>query len=103
MHHPTDVAAGLLVGIGTLIVAVAAARVAAAAADEERPSREPVAVIAHAGKSIDGGLPELRRTLARHGDHRSAVGRGAEEQARPRKQVERLLDTGGRALLRLGR
>jgi len=26
-----------------------------------------VAVIAHAGKSIDGGLPELRRTLARHG------------------------------------
>lgn len=26
-----------------------------------------VAVIAHAGKSIDGGLPELRRTLERHG------------------------------------
>lgn len=26
-----------------------------------------VAVIAHSGKSIEGGLPELRRTLARHG------------------------------------
>ena len=36
MHHPTDVAAGLMVGIGTLIVAVAAARVAGAAADEGR-------------------------------------------------------------------
>jgi membrane-associated phospholipid phosphatase len=36
MHHPTDVAAGLLVGIGTLIVAVAAARVAGAALDEGR-------------------------------------------------------------------
>jgi membrane-associated phospholipid phosphatase len=36
MHHPTDVAAGLLVGIGTLIVAVAAARVAGAAVDEGR-------------------------------------------------------------------
>ncbi|HVG88966.1 MAG TPA: phosphatase PAP2 family protein [Gaiellales bacterium] len=31
MHHPTDVAAGLLIGIGTLIVAVAAARAAKAA------------------------------------------------------------------------
>lgn len=26
-----------------------------------------IAVIAHAGKSIEGGLPELRHTLARHG------------------------------------
>jgi membrane-associated phospholipid phosphatase len=31
MHHPTDVAAGMLVGIGTLIVAVTAARAAGAA------------------------------------------------------------------------
>jgi membrane-associated phospholipid phosphatase len=31
MHHPTDVAAGALVGIGTLIVAVTAARAARAA------------------------------------------------------------------------
>ncbi len=31
MHHPTDVAAGLLVGIGTLVVAVCAARAAKAA------------------------------------------------------------------------
>ena len=26
-----------------------------------------VAVIAHAGKTLGGGLPELRRTLAQHG------------------------------------
>jgi undecaprenyl-diphosphatase len=31
MHHPTDVAAGLLVGVGTLLVAVTAARAAGAA------------------------------------------------------------------------
>jgi undecaprenyl-diphosphatase len=36
MHHPTDVAAGLLVGIGTLVVAVLAARVAGAAVDTGR-------------------------------------------------------------------
>jgi diacylglycerol kinase (ATP) len=28
-----------------------------------------VAVIAHSGKSLDGGLPELRRALERHGVH----------------------------------
>jgi membrane-associated phospholipid phosphatase len=33
MHHPTDVAAGLLIGVGCLIVAVTAARVAGAAAE----------------------------------------------------------------------
>jgi undecaprenyl-diphosphatase len=31
MHHPTDVGAGLVVGIGTLVVAAAAARAAKAA------------------------------------------------------------------------
>jgi len=36
MHHPTDVAAGVLVGIGTLVVAVAAARVSGAAVDDGR-------------------------------------------------------------------
>jgi undecaprenyl-diphosphatase len=34
MHHPTDVVAGLLVGAGCLIVALTAARVAGAAAQE---------------------------------------------------------------------
>jgi membrane-associated phospholipid phosphatase len=38
MHHPTDVAAGVLVGIGTLIVAVTAARAAGAADPTEAPS-----------------------------------------------------------------
>jgi membrane-associated phospholipid phosphatase len=32
MHHPTDVAAAVLVGIGSLLVAIAAARAADAAA-----------------------------------------------------------------------
>jgi len=36
MHHPTDVGAAMLVGIGTLVVALAAARAAKAA----EPARE---------------------------------------------------------------
>jgi undecaprenyl-diphosphatase len=34
MHHPTDVTAGLLVGIGCIVVALTAARVAGAAANK---------------------------------------------------------------------
>jgi len=36
MHHPTDVAAGMLVGIGCLVIAVTAARASGAASEEER-------------------------------------------------------------------
>lgn len=35
MHHPTDVAAGLLIGVGCLIVALTAARAAGAAAERK--------------------------------------------------------------------
>jgi membrane-associated phospholipid phosphatase len=35
MHHPTDVASGLLIGVGCLLVALTAARVARAAARED--------------------------------------------------------------------
>jgi membrane-associated phospholipid phosphatase len=36
MHHPTDVAAGMLIGIGSLVVAIAAARAAKAAESRAR-------------------------------------------------------------------
>jgi membrane-associated phospholipid phosphatase len=36
MHHPTDVGAGLLIGVGCLIVAVTAARVSGAAAERRK-------------------------------------------------------------------
>jgi membrane-associated phospholipid phosphatase len=39
MHHPTDVAAGVLIGIGSLVVAIAAARAAKAA--ESRVRSDP--------------------------------------------------------------
>jgi membrane-associated phospholipid phosphatase len=38
MHHPTDVAAGLLIGAGCLVVALTAARVAGAAAARSKPA-----------------------------------------------------------------
>jgi len=47
-------------------------------------------VIAHAGKSIDGGLPELRHTLARHGVADPLWAEVPKSRKAP-KQVERLL------------
>jgi len=38
MHHPTDVTAGLLIGIGCILVALTAARVAGAAARRGSPA-----------------------------------------------------------------
>jgi membrane-associated phospholipid phosphatase len=38
MHHPTDVTAGLLIGIGCILVALTAARVAGAAARRGQPA-----------------------------------------------------------------
>lgn len=52
-----------------------------------------VAVIAHAGKSIGGGLPELRRTLARHGVHDPLWVEVPKSRKAP-KQVKRLLHRG---------
>ncbi|HEY2790211.1 MAG TPA: diacylglycerol kinase family protein [Gaiellales bacterium] len=49
-----------------------------------------VAVIAHAGKSIGGGLPELRRTLARHGVYDPLWVEVPKSRKAP-KQVKRLL------------
>ena len=80
MHHPLDVAGGVLVGIGAILVLLFACRAAGAAA-ERRSRRMKVAVVAHAGKTFGGGLPELRRTLDDGGRLRAALERGAEEQA----------------------
>ena len=52
-----------------------------------------VAVIAHAGKSIGGGLPELRRTLARHGVVDPLWVEVPKSRKAP-KQVKRLLRAG---------
>ena len=52
-----------------------------------------IAVIAHAGKSIEGGLPELRRTLARHGVTGPLWAEVPKSRKAP-KQVRRLLEQG---------
>ena len=71
MHHPLDVAGGVLVGIGAVLVVLFACRAAGAAADARRrragAGMTTVAVIAHAGKTLGGGLPELRRVLDAEG------------------------------------
>ena len=52
-----------------------------------------IAVIAHAGKTVDGGLPELRRTLARHGVQDPLWAEVPKSRRAP-KQVRRLLNRG---------
>jgi diacylglycerol kinase (ATP) len=52
-----------------------------------------IAVIAHSGKTVDGGLPELRRVLARHGVSDPLWAEVPKSRKAP-KQVRRLLEQG---------
>ena len=75
---------------------------AAARAVERTAGGMKVAVVAHAGKTLGGGLPELRRALGRGRRRGPALVRGAEGQAGAgagRARARR----GRRARLRLGR
>jgi diacylglycerol kinase (ATP) len=57
-----------------------------------------IAVIAHSGKSVDGGLPELRRVLARHGVSDPLWAEVPKSRKAP-KQVRRLLEHGAEHFL----
>ncbi len=52
-----------------------------------------IAVIAHSGKTVDGGLPELRRVLARHGVSDPLWAEVPKSRKAP-KQLHRLLEQG---------
>ena len=70
MHHPIDVMSGLLIGGGCLLCRVArrAGRGRGLrASPRDGAVMTSVAVIAHTGKSLGGGLEELRRALGREG------------------------------------
>ena len=58
-----------------------------------------VAVIAHAGKTLDGGLTELRRELGRLRHHRARLARGAEEPRRRRSRCGRPLEAGAELVI----
>ena len=53
-----------------------------------------VAVIAHAGKTLDGGLPELRRSLDARGGRRAALARGPQESQGAGAGSRRALEEG---------
>jgi diacylglycerol kinase (ATP) len=57
-----------------------------------------IAVIAHSGKTIDGGLPELRRVLAGHGVSDPLWAEVPKSRKAP-KQVRRLLEQGAEHFL----
>ena len=62
-----------------------------------------VAVIAHRGKTLGGGLPELRRVLGERGVDRRLLARGRQEQVRSRRGRRRRSTRKVRADLRVGR
>ena len=52
-----------------------------------------IAVVAHAGKTIEGGLPQLRRSLAEHGVEQPMWAEVSKSREAP-KQVKRFLEDG---------
>ncbi len=104
MHHATDVAAGVLLGIGAIMMTVFAAerpvRPQPAPTRRATPGRDPtettddeVAVIAHAGKTIGGGLDELRVASRRQGVHAPIWSEVPKSKYAP-ERVQRVLDEG---------
>ena len=88
MHHPLDVFGGVVIGVAALSALVLVAR----ASGEGGPVTK-VAVIAHAGKTFGGGLPELRRELERQGVAEPLWVEVPKSRFAP-KQVKRALDDG---------
>ena len=117
MHHPLDVAGGMVVGIGA--AARAALRVsrcrlrrggARRRPREERPIGPirpsagrvmQVAVVAHAAKTLDGGLPELRRVLETAGVP-TPLWYEVPKAKKASAQVERALDEGAELVFAWG-
>ena len=75
------------------VFAARAAGAAAAAATTRRSAMTRVAVIAHAGKSIGGGLDELRSTLERAGVNDPLWSEVPKSKYAP-ERVERVLEDG---------
>ena len=71
MHHPIDASAGVLIGLALdrdrAVRDAGRRRGGARSAPRRAAGMKRVAVIAHSGKTLGGGLPELRRVLAERG------------------------------------
>ena len=100
MHHPLDLAAGIVMGIAALVLAVFVARVTGVVARSPRRSSRRrahrmsvVAVVAHTGKTIGGGLVELRRLLEAEGVTDPLWYEVPKSRKAP-KRVKRALDEG---------
>ena len=110
MHYASDVIVGALVGLGCLVVAVLAVRAGGVHADaasttrrRARPRPSPirrvasmtsVAVVAHRGKTLGGGLTELRAVLARARRRPTRCGSRCRRASRRRSACGAALDAG---------
>ena len=105
MHHPIDALAGVPIGIAALVVVVFACRVAGAAIARREARAEAsmkhVAVVAHAGKTIGGGLLELRRVLEAAGVADPLWYEVPKSRKAP-KQVKRALEEGAELVFAWG-
>ena len=107
MHHSLDVGGGVFVGVAALTVIVFACRAAGAAAELRDGGHAhswpivKVAVIAHSGKTLGGGLPELRRVLETAGVEDPFWAEVPKSRKAP-AQVRRALDKGAELIIAWG-
>ena len=100
MHHPLDVAGGVLVGIGAILVRAVRLPRRRRGRGEALASMK-LAVVAHAGKTLGGGLSELRRTLEDAGVSEPLWIEVPKSKRAPRA-VERALEEGAELILAWG-
>ena len=118
MHHPTDVAGSLVGALACMLIALLAVRTAVVAARDHRgpvqldvTNEQPreavrlmtaVGVVAHAQKSIDGGLEALRNALATEGVD-DPMWEEVDKSRKVPKRIEKLVRSRRRPDLRVGR
>ena len=107
MHHPLDSIAGVLIGVAALLVALFAARAAGFAARTRCDGKNrgsgvtSIAVVAHAGKTMGGGLVELRGVLEAEGVTDPQWFEVSKSRQAPKK-VKQALDNGAELVFAWG-
>ena len=100
MHHPLDFLGGVVIGIAALAALVLVCR-RRSRDRERRATMSKVAVIAHAGKTLGDGLPDLRRALEER-DVPNPFWAEVPKSRKAPKQVERALERGAELVFAWG-
>ena len=101
MHNPTDALAGLIMGCLAVALALFVARVVGVVVENRKQRMTKVAVVAHSGKTVGGGLGELRAELAAHGVDKPLWFEVPKSKKAP-KRVRQALDEGAELIFAWG-